>query len=120
MALFRCGTSGGGGSGIDIDVSSPDVHEAFSLSANGSKTIAVTQKPKFIIAYGTASSANRAACVMYDVEADKTLDGSPYGGVANNGFVYGVLHVNSVSSNSVVIKSDSTGYSFYVGALIYY
>lgn len=91
----------------------PDVTSAFTL-VNGTKNIAVTQKPRFILLYRTVHNAvqNNGYAVMYDVENDSCF----YSGLSSNGYANGReksgFFGTITSSNVQIVATTQTTYQY--------
>lgn len=75
MAFFRVSIGGGGGSGSDIYLGqAPDATWASNgsnLNNNVVATVAVTQKPRFVMVIMLSSNAKEGLIGLYDVKNDK-------------------------------------------------
>ena len=118
MALYRCGCGGG----LNLDLSNPDIISNATMSGNSTRTVAVTQKPRFIIYTYTrnGNSSGYGGLTAIDVEKG-TRSYSKYG---NNGFITtkqdaSVNEVTTITASSITVANPNS-YEIRNFVLIYY
>ena len=109
-------TSGGG---VGIDLLSPNVVSQTTVTGNGSHTVAVAQKPKYIIRTQCRND-NVDFIFFYDCK-NETIKYWGYTGAAwtNGADLAWSTGVSAISDSSVTMKS-TTSTNTYSTALVYY
>ena len=116
MALFRTG------GGVQINIGAPDIVSQANLSSGATRTIAVTQNPKYVIylIVRTSDTNGRHYFTFYDVENDCNTRVE----YTASGYVYsteqsGSGDISSVSSSAVVVVNSMSA-TCRTDVLIYY
>lgn len=120
MALFRC-SSGGGGS-IPSFGSEPDVvFYNFNAPSSGSKSITVTQKPRYIVYTQVRKASNYTYFTgIIDVENNQAWRVGYADADLNGSWTSWVNTFTTVSSSAVVLDYSVANYSKAVAVQIFY
>ena len=120
MAYYRTQAQASGGATVDF--SSPDLTSNFTLSSNGTKTITVTKKPKYILMfsgnYGSSVSPGYGEADFVDVQNSKGQCVRYYTGGASTTSTYTNIFT-TISASQVVVKNTGTTYRRFNVAIWY-
>lgn len=109
MAFFRVSIGGGGGSGSDIYLGqAPDAvwaSNGSNLNNNVVATVAVTQKPRFVMVIMLSSNAKEGLVGLYDVKNDKAYRfGYWQSSVQDSIWTNYSSYITSVTDTTVTVK----------------
>lgn len=120
MALFRCMS---GGAGSLINIAAPDIISQATMAQGATRTIAVTQKPRYVILLTNRQNdtTGRGQAFCYDSENDQYV----YAAYTSEGYQYtkqgsGTPNlITSVTSSTVGLYNLNAA-SIRTSCLIYY
>lgn len=122
MAFFRANSGMGGGTPVDF-LKEADVFATGRATSNAFVNVAVAQKPKYILAIGSSTSADHLLSIV-DVDAGKLTHWFYYNGSFrhNVNLDFNTLEQYSISNNNVGINFYGLfgGRSPYYTICIYY
>lgn len=105
MARIRANNASGGGGGIDI--TNPDVYDYGAIAGSGSKSVTVTQKPRYIVFCQTAG-ATGMRLYLIDCEKESILEKYYWGSSYSGGTPSFSSIVTAISSSAVTLKSGTS------------
>lgn len=121
MALFRC--MGSGGAGSLLNIAAPDIISQATMASGATRSIAVTQKPKYVILLTNRQSdtSGRGQSFCYDSENNQYAYAAyTSDGYANSKQSSGMpTLITSVTSSSVELRNSNAA-SIRSSCMIYY